>query len=220
MRPLLFIYFLNFYFRTHYTHISFSTPVKSFFVFFFASQALMMKKFASVPIQIIRKKKTPADSFVVSLRLFRFPSIYFQALLSIRERAATAGGQTTHPPPSQPLKRGHSPQIWALSSRPSSQSFSPSHSHCLAMHLFLEQANWFHRHEESAVGAGRWGTFGGEKFRRHKSNKVSGARREGGNKECSAPYRGGRAFLIKTQLAPWLPFAPWLACFPFYFFSV
>lgn len=48
-----------------------------------------------------------------------------------------------------PHDRGYLPQICTLSSSPSSQSFSPSHSHCLAMHLFLEQANWFHRQEES-----------------------------------------------------------------------
>ena len=41
------------------------------------------------------------------------------------------------------------PQIPSLSSKPSPQSSSPSQSHCLAMHLCLEQANWFHRHEES-----------------------------------------------------------------------
>lgn len=55
-----------------------------------------------------------------------------------------------------------SPQISTLSSRPSSQSFSPSQSHCLAIHLFFEQANWFHKHEESAEGNRRKMTITGD----------------------------------------------------------
>lgn len=41
------------------------------------------------------------------------------------------------------------PQRSMFSSTPSPQSSSPSQSHCFAMHLFFEQANWFHRQEES-----------------------------------------------------------------------
>lgn len=139
------IFFFLFYFRSHYAHISFAHWNS------FASQALVMKNlFASVPVQII---KNACGLICCLIKIVSSPSIYFWLLdgspRSRRARSltgATISGRLL----ASDIREAHSPQICTLSSRPSSQSFSPSQSHCLAMHLFLEQANWFHRHDESA----------------------------------------------------------------------
>lgn len=96
-------------------------------------------EFPSAPTQ--RPSGLSVASFVVSLGSFSPVSDLPNLTFNSRLLAAAA-------------EAPHSPQISALSSRPSSQSFSPSQSHCLAMHLFFEQANWFHRQEESAEGSG------------------------------------------------------------------
>lgn len=158
--------------------------------------------FASVPTQIIRK----AHGLICRLiKNVSFLSVRFTALLEEHmELPHTIQRMWPFTPASHSpwhLKE-HQPQICTLSSRPSSQSFSPSHSHCLAMHLFFEQANWFHKHDESAEGIGR-GNF----------NAINQTKWGGNNNKSCIPYWRARVFLIKTQQVGRHLFAPWLACF-------
>lgn len=158
--------------------------------------------FASVPAQIIRNARGLICRLIKAVS---FLSVRFAALLEEHmELPHTIQRMWPFTPASHSPwhRKGHQPQICTLSSRPSSQSFSPSHSHCLAMHLFFEQANWFHKHDESAEGIGR-GNF----------NAINQTKWGGNNNKSCIPYWRAGVFLIKTQVGRHL-FAPWLACFP------
>ena len=143
-----------------------------------------MKKIC-LPQCPLKSSEMPAVSFVVSLRMFRsFPFVLQRSWRSTWSCHIQYSGCDLFTPASHSPwhLKGHQPQICTLSSRPSSQSFSPSHSHCLAMHLFFEQANWFHKHDESAEGIGR-GNF----------NAINQTKWGGNNNKSGIPYRRGQS---------------------------
>lgn len=127
------------------------------------------------PLWPLKPSELSAASFVVSLGFFCFCP--FIPHSGTRLHAAVAPSLSSVTFNSRFLtaatKALHSPQISTLSSRPSSQSFSPSQSHCLAIHLFFEQANWFHKHEESAEGNRREMTIAGDSIDSKKQRWVN-----------------------------------------------